>query len=153
MENVTIEIDKSDVLEEVKRMTSYAGSKMGDDGKSFERISTTDHDAEMLGQFMTDACEGITEALKRFIISVVNSDDGNFVLGLELSGSYDTNLTDSLTSNLKGYMKNCVVSKWYKLTNKNEAGEYEKEALVQLNEALSKLFYRKKPTRKKPTKK
>ncbi len=146
MSTVSINISKSTVLAGVGKLTHYAGSKMDGDGEAFERVSTTDSDADMLGQFWDAACDGVTEALKRFITSVSTSTA--YAATLDVSSSYDSSLTASMTTNIQNYLTLYIVSRWYKLANKSEAESYALEAAGQLNEALSKVFYKKKPTRR-----
>jgi len=146
MTDITITINKETVLNDVGRLTNYAGDRfVGDDG-AFDRISTTGSEADMLGQFWQSACDGVTEAMKRFIKSLTTTT--NYVAVLEVSSSYDTNLTDSITTNIQNCITYHIVSQWYKLTNKSESESYAREAAAQLNEAMSKVFFKKKPTRK-----
>lgn len=147
MTDVNISILKATVLDEVGRLTNYAGSKMDGDEGAYERVSTTGSDKDMLGQFWQSGCDGVTEALKRFIKTPSTATD-RYAVTLELSGSYDTSLTASLQANLQSYLTLYIVSRWYKLTNKGDAESYATEAAVQLDEAMSKVFYKKKPTRK-----
>ena len=144
--NVTITITKATVLDEVGRLTNYAGSKMEGDDSTFQRVSTTNSDAQMLGQFWQSACDGATEALKRFIQSLTTTT--NYVVVLDVSSSYDTSLTGSITTNLQNYMTLHIVSRWYRLANMKEADSYALQAAAQLDEAMSKIFYKKKPTRR-----
>ena len=146
MTQVNISITKATVLNEVGRLTNYAGSRMGGDESEYERISTTNSDQDMLSQFWQSACDSVTESLKRFIVTP-NHSSTSYAVTLELSSSYDTSLTDSLTTNLQTFMTLHIVSRWYKLTNVKEAESYALEAAAQLDEAMSKVFYKKKPTR------
>lgn len=147
MTDIVILILKDTVFAEVGRLTNYAGSKMDGDEGAFQRVSTTGSDKDMLGQFWQQACDGVTEALKRFIKAGNQLTDG-YEVTLELSSSFDTSLSDSLQANLQSYITLYIVSRWYKLTNKGDAESYATEAAVQLDEAMSKVFYKKKPTRK-----
>lgn len=143
---VNITITKTTVLAEVGRLTNYAGNKMDGDGSAFKRVSTTESDQDMLGQFWRSACDGATEAMKRFVRSVSTSPD--YAVTLDVSSSYDSSLTDSIKTNLQDYLTLHIVSRWYKLSNKSEAEGYGMEAASQLDEAMSKIFYKKKPTRR-----
>lgn len=155
---MNIDIVKSSVFSEVGRLTNYGGSKKDGDERAFERIATTGSDDNMLEQFWRAACDGVTEAMKRFIIEI-KTEKSKTVEGetvttagwyatLEVSKSYDETLTDSINTNVFNYIVLSIVSRWYKMTNGDEAADYAAEAVGQLDEALSKLFYKKKPTRK-----
>lgn len=143
---VTINITKETVLDSVGRLTNYTGSKKTDDSSAYDRIRTTDSDADMLMQFWEPACDGVTEALKRFITSLTVSNSA-YNVTLDLSTSYDTALTSSITTNLTNCIALSIVSRWYRMTNKEDWDAYSKDALGQLDEAMSKIFYKKKPTR------
>lgn len=149
MTDITITISKEAVLNDVGRLTNYSGDRFVGDEGAFDRISTTGSDADMLGQFWQSACDGVTEAMKRFIKSLTTTTD--YVVVLEVSSSYDTNLTGSITTNVQNCITNHIVSQWYKLTNKADSETYLREAVSQLNEAMSKLFFKKKPTRRSIT--
>lgn len=146
---ITITITKATVLDDVGRLTHYEGNKSDGNGEAFERISTKETDADMLEQFWKAACESVTEAVKRFITSLTTTT--NYVATLEVSSSYDTTLTASIQTNLQNCVTFNIVSQWYKLTNKSEAEDYALQAAAQLNEAMSKIFYKKKPSRKSIT--
>lgn len=146
MTSITITINRGTVFNDVGRLTHYEGDRFINDENAFDRIPTTGSDEEMLGQFWQSACDGVTEAMKRFITSLTTTP--NFVATLEVSSSYDENLTSSINTNIQNCMTYHIVSQWYKLTNKEESNSYALEAAAQLNEAMSKIFYKKKPTRR-----
>lgn len=143
---ITITITKATVFDDVGRLTHYEGNKSEGSEEAFERISTKETDADILEQFWCAACDSITEATKRFITSLTTTT--NYVATLEVSSSYDTTLTASIQTNLQNCVVFNIVSQWYKLTNKSEASDYALQAVAQLNEAMSKIFYKKKPSRK-----
>lgn len=161
MIEITIKAIKADVLNEVARTTAYEGKKSSDEG-AYERIFTTEEDRSMLQRFWDEAASSMTESLKRFVTSVddsyTTSDDGGtsetlpaYVANLALSSSYDTALTSSVEKSLFSYFVNAIVSKWNNFVKKDGVQRYEEEANNNMTDILSKIFYKKRPTRIKIT--
>lgn len=160
MIDITIKAVKADVLNEVARTTAYEGKKASDEG-AYERIFTTEEDRSMLQRFWDEAASAITESMKRFVTSVNDSytesvtEDGKtetetvpaYVANLELSSSYDTALTPSVEKSLFSYFVNAIVSKWNNFVKADGVARYEQEANSNIEDIMSKLFYKKKPTR------
>lgn len=161
MIEITIKAIEADVLNEVARTTAYEGKKASDEG-AYERIFTTDEDRSMLQRFWDEAASSMTESLKRFVTSVDDSyttSDGDgtsetlpaYVANLSVSSSYDTALTSSVEKSLFSYFVNAIVSKWNNFVKKDGVQRYEEEANNNMTDILSKLFYKKRPTRIKIT--
>jgi hypothetical protein len=160
MIEITIKAIKADVLNEVARTTAYEGKKASDEG-AYERIFTTEEDRSMLQRFWDEAASSMTESLKRFVTSIDDSyttNDGGteetlpaYVANLALSSSYDTALTSSVEKSLFSYFVNAIVSKWNNFVKKDGVQRYEEEANNNMTDILSKLFYKKRPTRIKIT--
>lgn len=160
MIDITIKAVKADVLNEVARTTAYEGKKASDEG-AYERIFTTEEDRSMLQRFWDEAASAITESMKRFVTSVNDSytesvtEDGKtttvdvpaYVADLEVSSSYDTALTPSVEKSLFSYFVNAIVSKWNNFVKADGVARYEQEANDNMTDIMSKLFYKKKPTR------
>ena len=159
MIELTLTINKRLVYEEVAKTTSYTGNKQsGDDEKAYDRIATTDADKLMLERFWNECCNESTDQLKQFVVSVSSQPvsnglnmDSNYEVKLELSGSYDTSLNDSVQTALFSFFVSGIISKWYRFANKKETEEYAVEADKQMASVIQKVYYRKKPTRKIPT--
>ncbi len=157
MIEVSLNINKAKVYDEVAKTTSYTGAKMKDDDSAYERIFTTDDDRQMLERFWVEACNAATEQFKPFIISVSSQSvnhgvqlDRNYDVKLELSGSFDINLRDSIESSLFSYFVSMIVCKWYQFTNKGESESYGNDAAGAMDDVVKKIYYRKKPKRVAP---
>lgn len=154
MVNITLSVNKAYVYDEVAKTTAYAGVKMQGDESAYERIFTTDEDRMMLERFWAEACSATTEQLKQFIVEVSSHPEShgielgnNYEVELELSSSFDTTLTDSISSSLFSFFVSYIISKWYKFTNKGEADGYTLEATGMMDDVMRKIYYRKKPRR------
>lgn len=157
MIDVTLTVSKQQVYDEVAKTTSYTGTKMQNDNSAYDRIFTTDSDRSMLERFWTEACNAATEKLKKFLVSVSDNSEGgtidlsrDYVVELELSSSYDENLTESIQASLFSFFVSAIVSKWYKFTNKGEADGYAADAVGMMNDVMGKVYFRKKPKRVVP---
>lgn len=157
MIKITLSAVKADVLNEVAKTTAYEGKKTTGEEGAYDRIFTTDEDKSMLQRFWDEAASTVTEAMKRFVTSVADSlvvDEAKktkvdaYVANLEVSGSYDTALTTSVNKSLFSFFVNAIVSKWNNFVKEGQVQRYEEEANAALQDILSKLFYKKKPTRR-----
>lgn len=143
--NVTLNIGRTSVLDSVAMATSYTGKKMTDDEGAYERMFTTDSDRELLADYWGEAADIATEQLMPF--SPVLASGDNYNVTLTVSASWDSNLQGSCQNGLKAYFVAYILSRWYRLTNKNEAEQYGAEADAKLEDVMRKLYYKKKPTR------
>lgn len=151
-----ITVNKKKVYDEVAKSTSYTGAKMAGDELAYERIFTTDEDQLMLERFWMECCNDATNEFRPFITSVTEQGDSgvislgnNYTATLALPSSFDENLIPSMQNSLFSYFVNSISGKWYKMTNKEEYESYLRDAQTNLLDVRSKLYYRKKPTRKK----
>jgi len=157
--DIVLNIKKANVYDEVAKLTGYVGSKtIEDTGKAYDRVFTTDDDRLMLERFWREAIGAITDEIKRFITNVSTQANSQTVdisevwtANLEMPSNFDNNLIDSINDSLFSYAVNSIVSKWFSITNKEEADMYSGMAVNCGNEAKSKLYYRKKPKRVVPS--
>lgn len=161
MKEVTFNVVKADVYEEVAKYSSYEGSKDPDES-AYKRVFTTEADQRMLERFWSEAVNIATDRLKPFIVSFGSNEESegesneeetneeetqDYIVNLELSSSYDANLSESAQESLFNFFVLLIVSRWYKIANKKEAENYAKEAATLLDDVMRKVYYKKKPTR------
>lgn len=157
--DVVLSIKKANVYDEVAKLTGYIGAKtIEDTGKAYDRVFTTDDDRLILERFWREAVGSITDEIKRFIASVSNQTNSQIVdisevwiAELNMPSNFDVNLVNYINDSLFSYTVNSIASKWFAITNKEEAELYAAMAVNCGNEAKSKLYYRKKPKRVLPT--
>ena len=78
--DVVLSIKKANVYDEVAKLTGYVGAKnIEDTGKAYDRVFTTDDDRLMLERFWREAVGAITDEVKRFIITVSNQVNSQYV--------------------------------------------------------------------------
>lgn len=146
---VVYTINKADVFREVGRLTAYAGAKKQGDEGTYERVSTTDSDSDMLEQFWDAACSAATSNLMEFA-EMIDKDPGksaDYEVVMDMSSLYDTNLNESIEDGLKNFFINLIVSKWFKMTNPDDEAKYAAEALGYMADVEAKIYHRKRAVR------
>lgn len=176
METIEITIYKDDVYEEVAKATDYTGAKLIDgDEKARDRILATDSDLSDLGRFWEEAVLATNERLKEMLVSGTTKQMTQqveavpreaeaqalpiepipirirtaYVAKLEVSKSFDKELTASVQSTLRNFFIFSIIGQWYKLANKGEAADNFTQAGEMMTAAERLLYSRKKPTRPK----
>lgn len=160
---ITLSINKDDVMQEIAVTTAYTGGKMDTDKNALNRISTVDEDENHLERFWeesrADICqeliglvtfEGMVDNmpnLKDPVPSYESADHIVYELRLNVSKSFDEALLPSMKLSLRSFFVHNIVAKWYVYTNKSEAGEYADKAATLLDDIHRKAVYKKKPTR------
>ncbi|MEG2599828.1 MAG: hypothetical protein RSA66_10195 [Muribaculaceae bacterium] len=143
--DISFEIYKKSVYDEVSKTTSYTGAKM-DDEHAYDRIFTTDEDQAMLERFWGECRNTICNSLKKILVSEEET-DGLYKLSLGLSNSFDSSLVGSMKRSLFSFFVMNITSKWYTFSNKPEATGYATEAATYMEDVMRKAFYKKKPVR------
>ena len=175
METITVVIFKDDVYEEVAKATDYTGAKLIDgDEKARDRILATDSELSDLGRFWEECVLATNERLKEMLISgttkqvqvtLASSPFSDapaeqkmpplkpvimktaYEAVLEVSKSFDKELTDNVQSALRNFFIFSIIGQWFKLANKGEAADNFAQAGEMMNGAERLLYSRKKPTR------
>lgn len=143
MERV-ITINQRKVYDEVAKTTAYTGAKI--DGETYERVFTTDEDQEMLERFWQECKSALTGMMKRWLVGEEEV-DGVYRVTLSLSSAFDASLLGSVERSVFSYFVMGICAKWYAISHKEEAQGYATEAGAHAEEALRKLYYKKKSTR------
>lgn len=157
MSELRIEIEKEEVYREVKKLAAYNGKKQNDatGGQSYETMTITKAEEEMLDQFWESGASMLVDATKAFIVKIGNSlktdtgekdeDDKPIYAtkeGLELEcmmpSSWNTNLAGSTKDSAKEFMVSWIASKWFRIV------KGEKEALEVADSDAKMLEYRRK---------
>lgn len=151
METITIQVTKEEVYGEVAKATDYTGAKLMDgDTTARDRILATDSDLTDLSRFWDDAVLATNERLKEMVVSGTTKEtDGKsaYVGVLEVSKSFDKELTGNVQTAVKGFFIASIIGQWFKLANKGEAADYLAQAGEMMDGAERLLYSRRKPTR------
>ena len=146
MKNITIIIAKAASFRDVAVNTAYTGAKNSSLPEFFDKVATISQDDEILGRFWTEMCGKITDRFKEFPLSSTIGDEA-FTLSLELSGSYDDSLTQSVADDIKAALSAGVTARWFAYTCPEKTDEWLRQSDTLLASALSKLCQRRRPLR------
>lgn len=156
---ITLSIQKEDVMKEIAVTTAYTGGKK--DEEALHRISTVDEDEAHLERFWEESRADLCQELIGLVTfeGMVNNITTkpidpptlqtfqHYELRLDVSKSFDEALLPSMQLSLFSYFVHSIVAKWYIYTNKDEAGDYADKASTLLDDIHRKAVYKKKPTR------
>ena len=141
---VDIEVKKSEVYEELKKSSWYAGVKLGDE--SYKIIAINDEDRIMLDRFFEESNNAaINRLVKVFFKESVSEDSDIYTMHLKLPDDFNKNLLPSIESSLLSYLVLSILSKWFAFTNKPEAAQYGTEAVAMLEDVATKVRHKLRP--------
>lgn len=154
MKEVTLEIIKLNVYNEVAKTTSYTGAKRVGDNTSYDRIFTTDADRLMLERFWNEACSMADDILKPFLVTASGNTPSHCVnleldynVTLSMPQSFDNSLRPAIETDLFSFFTNYIVSKWYSFAAKDEVPASSAEAASALKSFKKKIYFKKRPER------
>ncbi|MDY6288426.1 MAG: hypothetical protein SPM02_03135, partial [Bacteroidales bacterium] len=108
---ITLTIDRAEVLKEVANTTSYTGMKKTDDEGAIERIPTVDEDEQMLLRFWNESRAEVAKFFIRILVSE-GMNEGNYVLKLNVTERFNSALVPSMKAGLFSYFVNNIVGLW-----------------------------------------
>lgn len=147
MATIKITVNRAEVWNEVAKATDYTGSKLTDkDDKAYDRILLTDSDRKDLDRFWEETMTEANTQLKEMIVEEGRA-TGDYIVVLHVSRMYDQKLNRSVQSAMTSYFIAAITARWFKWANKDEAESYFRDAATILEEALRKLYSRKRPQR------
>lgn len=146
---ITLNVNKADVMREVAVTTAYTGGKMEGDENALERISTVDEDESHLERFWEESRADLSQELIGLVTyeGMATGSQSQYEVRLDVSKSFDAALLPSMKLSLFNYFVHGIVAKWYVYTNKKEAEEYAAKAMALLEDVHRKAVWKKKPSR------
>ena len=147
MADITIQIDKQEVYEEVSKVTAYIGGKNVDaKGKTlYDQVFVTDADKEMIDSFFSSATSNVATALEHTLKDMETNDIG-FILTLRMPGNFRITMEKPLTESIIEYIENSIVAAWCDITKKDEES-YAAEASALLQQINAMQYLRQRPKR------
>lgn len=147
MADITIQIDKQEVYEEVSKVTAYIGGKNVDaKGKTlYDQVFVTDADKEMIDSFFSSATSNVATALEHTLKDMEANDIG-FNLTLRMPGNFRTTMEKPLTESIIEYIENSIVAAWCDITKKDEES-YATNASALLQQINAMQYLRQRPKR------
>lgn len=147
MADITIQIDKQEIYEEVSKVTAYIGGKNVDtNGKTlYDQVFVIDADKEMIDSFFSSATSNVATALEHTLKDMETNDIG-FILTLRMPSNYRTTMEKPLTESIIEYIENSIVAAWCSITKKDEES-YATEASALLQQINAMQYLRQRPKR------
>lgn len=147
MADITIQIDKQEVYEEVSKVTAYIGGKNVDaNGKTlYDQVFVTDADKEMIDSFFSSATSNVATALEHTLKDMETNDIG-FILTLRMPGNFRKTMEKPLTESIIEYIENSIVAEWCEITKKDEES-YATKASALLQQINAMQYLRQRPKR------
>ena len=147
MADITIQIDKQEIYEEVSKVTAYIGGKNVDaKGKTlYDQVFVTDADKEMIDSFFSSATSNVATALEHTLKDMVTN-DVSFNLTLRMPGNFRTTMERPLTESIIEYIENSIVAEWCDITKKDEES-YATKASALLQQINAMQYLRQRPKR------
>ena len=147
MADITIQIDKQEVYEEVSKVTAYIGGKNVDaNGKTlYDQVFVTDADKEMIDSFFSSATSNVATALEHTLKDMETNDIG-FILTLRMPGNFRITMEKPLTESIIEYIENSIVAAWCDITKKDEES-YAMNASALLQQINAMQYLRQRPKR------
>lgn len=156
MNTLILDISKSNVFDEVAKITAYVGAKNRTEQgvNTYDQVFTTSDDVMLLERFWRDTKARATEVLKPFVTAISQSTDDvsvnmeeHYRVTLVMPGSYPLVLKDALAGFVFSYFVSCIVTYWFRITNKEDSEYYAAMAAGSLTDARMNIYYRDKPKR------
>ena len=147
MADITIQIDKQEVYEEVSKVTAYIGGKNVDtNGKTlYDQVFVTDADKEMIDSFFSSAISNVATALEHTLKDMETNDIG-FILTLRMPSNFRKTMEKPLTESIIEYIENSIVAAWCDITKKDEES-YATNASALLQQINAMQYLRQRPKR------
>lgn len=141
---ITINIDKQSVFDEVNKTSGYIGAK-SQDLAQYDRTALVQANDEQLDRFWDEACSLATTTLAQWLMSD-GSDDDHYNVVLRPSAAWNNALQSSVEMSLKGYLVNSILAKWLMIVGSTQVDGYAKLASSQLADVEVKMYQLTAPT-------
>ena len=156
---MNIIINKSEVYQEVQKMSAIAGSMLsGNESPKFDDVLITDKDGEALDTFWRD---GVGSAIQLFIRYVSNDttdydltqydDTEELLISADMPDAFNDQLTGSITTSTKMMLACNIMSGWMAIKYPNAVQKYKDDALGYAADIKKKLLFRSSPAQNRST--
>ena len=153
--DITINIKKLDVYDEVAKLTGYIGSKAAkDSGLTYDKVFTTEDDVDMLEQFWRDCKHDIVNVCKRFISIVTEPPSTQavdaeeiFSLTMTMPSLFDISTGGAVQNNMRAYCINSISARWLAISNAAAAQTYITISQDDMRKITELIYYTKRPKR------
>lgn len=146
MQEYTINVTKSNIYNEVSKLTHYTGAKATEDNGAYERVALTEAEMEMIDTYIEDAIVGIEEAMDESHKSTSET-GGQISITLSLSNAWKTENGEPLTRSTEKYITNVCAAGWFGLAKTDLKERYDAAAAALLMDMRIKANEKARPQR------
>lgn len=144
---LSISITRSEVYEEVYKITGYKGKKESLDGTAYEVIAGIDENDDILTRYFDEACASVVDALKRYVGASPTINSTGCSMTFEMPANWDENIGSSVKDSVVDYFIAHICYKWMRLVNHSDEQKYAADAETDMMEIRKKMAHSKKPSR------
>lgn len=153
MKEITLNVSKVLVYNEVKKRASYQASKLIDkDPTVYDRMLPTDSSRELLEGYWQAAENALIGGFRGYVKQYPPLAVGravelgeNFVVKLSVSTRFDDGAIPAIEAGVHSFFTTSILSSWYHLCYPEGSGAMNEEALAHLSAMLKKLHYKRPP--------
>ena len=148
MKIISIDIKRSDIDEQLSKITAYTGAKSTSTLSiaDLDRVATADEDNDLLSRYWANAANVIADCVKQFICHFEVSPDC-ISISLEISDAFDDSLANALREGMASFVTAFMAKAWFCITFPEKSDEWEAESSRLLSEISRNIYHRRRPLR------
>lgn len=149
MKDITIQVSRSYIYDEVAKTTAYRGAKQIDaDTGAPDRLIITDDALAELSRFWDNSTAALERSLSEMLVQAAfDISTATYSITLRVGDLWDEALAPSAQLTLCNFFIQSILGQWYNLANKDEADASLTNASTALQQLTSTLFQRLRPSR------
>lgn len=142
---IKIIISRSEILNEVAKVTDYVGSlKVEADEEARDRILADDETLSDWSRFFDDAFVMLTDGWREMVRGYT-CDLEQMILLLEVNSGFDREHIPAVKSSIESFLINAIVGMWFGISNPDESEVYLKKGADFLDRGSRLLYGRRGP--------
>ena len=156
--NLSVTLYLSELIYDVQNKT-YLTGRSRNNGKNYEQVANMqanndDEDENQIVRSIQSAYGTLKTKLSEYIDedNTTTSDKlmdttSNIIITLKMPSNYNQATTDTVSASLHDYIVNSAIGDWFVITNKDDAENYVKLAIVNLEQIREAINKRVRPSR------
>lgn len=160
-QTITITLYKSELIYDIQNKT-YLTGRSRQSGENHEEVANMqanddDENANQILRSLGNAYGMLKTKLSEYLEEsgtsandILMSDDGNITIALKVPSNFNPATSDTVSTALHQYLVNTAIGDWFLITNKADADDYLKLAIVNLEQVREAVNKRVRPQRPTP---
>lgn len=141
MNTYKININRTEVLNEVSEHSAYIGAKTSD----YDRAATLEEDSDFLSKFLEQSCLSLAYVLKGVTSGGWVVEEDFCSLTVRLPESFPNEKLTELSHSAKACLVNDILSRWLVLLSRPDAAYYKSQAGEELRGLQELVYSRERP--------